>query len=273
MKLLLLLIIFFQSSLLCFDTIRFSPLPMESAAKTLEIFTPFIDYLEKKSGKKVELVYRTNNEDIITGLINKQIDLAHFGPLPYAEITKTYKKLVPIIQFLEEDGKDHYTCTLFKKKGTSIDLQKIRDKRFALTHKYSTCGYAFIEPILNKYNSSLKNNHFKYIGSHYYAITDVLTGDYDIGGVKTSIFNKLNYLDIEKIEEGEENPALMIVANSATLSTKEIEKIKEVLLSSTKKDRKNWDKKINKIAIEPNINHLLKYKQRVQNIVLQDDNL
>lgn len=273
MKQLLLLTILFQSTLLCFDTIRFSPLPMESAAKTLEIFTPFIDYLEKESGKKVKLVYRTNNEDIMKGLINNEIDIAHFGPLPYAEITKTYKKLVPIIQFLEEDGKDYYTCTLFKKKGTDIDLQQIRNKRFALTHKYSTCGYAFIEPILNKHNSSLNNNHFKYIGSHYYVITDVLTGDYDIGGVKTSIFNKLHYLDIEKIEEGEENPALMIVANTATLTNKEIEEIKAILLSSSKKDIKNWDKKINKIAVDPNINHLLKYKQRVKNIVLQDDNL
>lgn len=254
------------------DVIRFSPLPMESASKTLEIFTPFMDYLERKSGKKVKLVYLTKNEDIMKGLQNGTIDIAHFGPLPYAELTKTYTKIIPIIQFLEKNGKNTYTCTLFKRKGLKIDLNNIKNKKFALTHKYSTCGYAFVETILNQHHNSLENNKFKYVGSHYFAITDVASGNFDIGGVKTSIFNKLKYLNIEKIEEGRANPALMLVANTATLTPSEIETIKKIILSATKKDKKNWNSKINKIAVDPNINNLLQYKERIKNIVLQDEN-
>ena len=213
MKWLFFIIIY--SSLYAQDIIRFSPLPMESASKTLEIFKPFIEYLEKKSGKKVELVYRATNSEIIEGLKHKTIDLAHFGPLPYVMLTKEYQDIVPIAQFLEKDGKNSYTCTMFKRKGAILDLNKIQHKKFALTHKYSTCGYVFIENMLNKYDSSLVNNEFKYLGSHYTAIADVVTGDYDIGGVKTSIYDKFQYLDVEAIGVGEENPSLMLVANSA----------------------------------------------------------
>ena len=165
------------SSLFAKDVIRFSPLPMESASKTLEIFKPFIEYLEKKSGKKVKLVYRATNLEIIKGLKNKEIDLAHFGPLPYVILTKEYKDIVPIAQFLEQNGKNSYTCTLFKRKDAKIDLHKIQNKKFALTHKYSTCGYVFVENMLKKYDSSLTHNEFKYLGSNYTVIADVVNGD------------------------------------------------------------------------------------------------
>ena len=267
-------LIFFTiySSLFAQDIIRFSPLPMESASKTLEIFKPFIEYLEKKSGKKVKLVYRATNLEIIKGLKNKEIDLAHFGPLPYVILTKEYKDIVPIAQFLEKNGKNSYTCTLFKRKGAKIDLHKIQNKKFALTHKYSTCGYVFVENILKNYESTLDNNQFKYLGSHYTAIADIVTGDYDIGGVKTSIYDKFKYLDVEAIGIGEENPSLMLVANSGTLTKEEISKLQTIITTASKKDRMDWDVKINSAAKIPDIQALMEYKQRVENIEIKDEN-
>jgi phosphonate transport system substrate-binding protein len=253
------------------NTIRFSPLPMESASKTLEIFKPFIEYIEKKSGKKIELVYRATNSEIIEGLKTKQIDLAHFGPLPYAKLTKEYKNIIPIVQFLEKDGQNSYTCTLFKRKGAKIDLQKIQHKKFALTHKYSTCGYVFVEDILKKYDSSLTNNDFKYLGSHYTAIADVVIGDFDIGGVKTSIFDKFSYLDVEAIDIGEQNPSLMLVANTNTLTKEDISQLQNIIISATKRDKKDWDIKINSIAKIPDIKALEEYKQRIENIEIEDE--
>lgn len=271
MKKTIILLLIFQTLLFSTQTIRFSPLPMENASKTLEIFTPLIDYLEKKSGKKVELVYRTKNEDIISGLINGEIDIAHFGPLPYAKITKKYSKIQPIVQFLESDGSNKYTCTLFKRKGTSIDLKTIRNKQFALTHKYSTCGFAFAQEILKPLGNSLENNNFKYLGSHYNTITDVALGEYDLGTAKTSIFKKLNYLDVQAIATSSSYPALMLIANTGTLSKDTILKIKNIFLNISKNDTKNWDSKIKKIAVSPDIEHLEQYKQNNKDIELKDE--
>jgi len=267
------LFIFFilMGSLYAYDVIRFSPLPMENASRTLEIFQPFMEYLENKSGKKVQLVYKGTNVEVIEALKNKEIDLAHFGALPYVKLTQKYQDIIPIVQFLEKNGLDSYTCTLFKRKDIKIDLSNIVHKKFALTHKYSTCGYVFVEHLLSKYDSTLKNNNFKYVGSHYTVIADVVTGDFDLGGVKTSIFNKFDYLDIEPIEESELNPSLMIVANLGTLTKKDTLELQTIILSATQKDKKNWDKKINSIGIIPDIKALEEYRQRIENIEIEDE--
>jgi phosphonate transport system substrate-binding protein len=186
-------------------------------------------------------------------------------------LTKEYKNIIPIVQFLEKDGQNSYTCTLFKRKGAKIDLQKIQHKKFALTHKYSTCGYVFVEDILKKYDSSLTNNDFKYLGSHYTAIADVVIGDFDIGGVKTSIFDKFSYLDVEAIDIGEQNPSLMLVANTNTLTKEDISQLQNIIISATKRDKKDWDIKINSIAKIPDIKALEEYKQRIENIEIEDE--
>ena len=253
------------------DIIRFAPLPMESASKTLEIFTPFVKYLEKKSGKKIKYVYRSTNIDVMNGLKSGEIDIAYFGPLPYAKIKQEFKDTIPIAQYLEKNGKKTYTCTVFKRKGDKISLNNMKNTKIALTHKYSTCGYAFVYDVLSEHNSNIDNNNFKYIGSHYEAIAEVLTGDFEIGGVKTSIFNKHKHLDIESIAISKPNPGLMIVANGSTLSKKEIKEIKNIILSITKDDKKSWNSKIKKDAIDPDIKLLEDYAKRIKNIKLKDD--
>lgn len=252
------------------DTLRFTPLPMESLTKTLEIFAPFISFLEKKSGKKVEIVYKTKNEDIINGIKNGQIDIAHFGPLPYAEAIKTFSGIIPIVQFLEKDGADFYTCTLFKRKDVDLNLPDTKNRDFALTHKFSTCGYIFVEDAMKKYANTLDENHFQYMGSHYSVITSVVNGDFDAGGVKTSIFEQFSYLDIEPLFVGEPNPLLMLIANTATLSRQEIENIKTWILHADKAEKKSWDVKINQ-PIEADLKALNAYAKKISAIPIKDE--
>ncbi len=266
------LILIFIMPIFAGDTIRFAPLPMENASTTLKIFAPFITFLEKKSGKKVEVIYRAKNSEIMDGLKNNEIDIAHFGALPYVKLSKEFNSIVPIVQFMEKNGSDIYTCTMFKRKDQSIDLKNIKNKKFALPQKYSTCGYAFAQNILKKHNNTLDKNRFNYLGSHYDTIFEVTTGDFDIGTAKTSIFNKFSHLDLESIEISQPNPCLMIVANKSTLTQSEIKHIKDIILSSTKEDRKNWDSKINRIATEPNVKLLNQYKNRIKDIRLKNEN-
>lgn len=252
------------------DTLRFTPLPMESLTKTLEIFAPFIAFLEQKSGKKVEIVYKTKNEDIIDGIKKGQIDIAHFGPLPYAQAIQTFSGVIPIIQFLEKDGSHSYTCTLFKRKDVELSLSNATQRDFALTHKFSTCGYIFVEDGMKKHANSLDNNHFQYMGSHYSVITSVVNGDFDAGGVKTSIFEQFAYLDIEPLFVGEPNPLLMLVANAATLSRQEIEKIKTWILHAKESEKKTWDPKINQ-PVEADLKALNNYAKKISTIPIKDE--
>lgn len=265
------LLIFLEVFIFAKDSIRFSPLPMESASKTLQIFTPFVKYLEEKSGKEFKYIYKSRNIDVMEGLKNGEIDIAYFGPLPFVKLKEEYPHVIPIAQYLEPEGKKTYTCTFFKRKGDNINFKNIKNKKAALTHKYSTCGYAFMYELLQEQGIESSNMEFKYIGSHYNAIVEVIMGDYDVGGVKTSIFNKFKDHGIEAIGISKPNPGLMVVANGDTLSTKEIEKFKQIILSIDKEEKKNWYKKIKKETIDPDLELLKEYKERIKKIELKDE--
>ncbi len=252
------------------DTIRFTPLPMETVAKTYEIFTPFTKFLEQKIGKKVEIVYIAKNAEIMEALKEGKIDIAHLGPLPYVKLHEAYKDMLPIIQFLEKDGSPLYTCTLFRRKNSTLDYTKAKDLSFALTFKYSTCGYASVEELLREHGTSLLNNSFHYSFSHYRAIADVVNGDYDFGTVKTSIYEQFKYLDIEPVAEGKPNPELMLVANTKTLTSNEIESIQKSILESTPEERKSWVEKIHD-PVAPDIESISEYEKRIEGIQLLDE--
>ena len=267
----ILLLLFINVLLFSRDIIYFAPLPMENASKTLEIFTPLVNYIESKTGKNIKMIYKGSNKEVMEGLKDGSIDIAYFGPLPYARLSTQFKDVVPIVQYLENNGKETYTCTLFKRKGEALNLKNIVDKQFALTHKYSTCGYAFVYELLRENKSDIDDNYFKYIGSHYNAVFEVITGDYDIGAVKTSIFNKYKHLNIESIAAGKPNPGLMIVANGSTLNKKEIVNLQNIILNITSDEKKEWDPKIKRDVIRPNLELLNQYKQRIKDIKLKDD--
>ena len=253
------------------DTIRFAPLPMENALKTLKIFLPMTKYLEKGLGKKIEIVYKGSNEEVVDGMIDKSIDIAYFGPLPYVDLTKRYKYSTPIVQFLGKGGKETYTCTMFIRDEENKSIKDIDNQKFALTQKYSTCGYAFAQKILNDKGLSMDNNSFKYIGSHYDTIIEVLSGSYDIGTAKTSIFNKFKHLGVKSISVSLPNPGLILIANSATISKADIETIKNLMLNATDEERRNWGEKIRNKSIVPNLKLFDEYKNRVKDIVLKDE--
>ena len=44
-----------------------------------------------------------------------------------------------------------------------------------------------------------------------------------------------------------------------------------IIISAINKDKKDWDKKINSVAKIPDINALLAYKKRVENIEIEDE--
>lgn len=263
--------ILFLNMLNAEDKIRFAPLPMENAAKTLEIFSPLLNYLKKNLNKKIEVIYKGTNQEIVEGLIDNTIDIAYLGPLPYIDLKKKSKNAKAIIQFLEKSNKETYTCTMFTRNEDSADLSSIKNKKFAMPQKYSTCGYVFAQEILKENGLSLDHNRFEYAGSHYNCIVEVLSGDYDIGTAKTTIFEKFKYLGLKPIAISKPNPGLVLVANYATLNQKTIIAIQKLLLEATDKERSKWGNKIKNKSIVPNEALFKEYAKRVDGIVPKDE--
>jgi phosphonate transport system substrate-binding protein len=239
------------------QTINFAPLPMVKSQKLLEQYTPMLEYLENRLDIKFNIVYVSNYDDILKKLGDHQIDLAFLGPLPYVEATSRYPYIKPLVRFLDARGADHYTCTLFKLHNRVFDLRSIKHKNFALTQKYSTCGFLATQNILHEHNNSLDNNLYSFLGSHTNAILEVVLGNSDMGSAKSSIVEQYSHFGLEVIAKSQPFPSFLLVYQDQRISKATIDKIQKALLALHPLDNaydanttRNWGKNLKYGVVE-----------------------
>jgi phosphonate transport system substrate-binding protein len=220
-------------------TINFAPLPMKKASKNIQDFVPMNSYIEQKTSMKIKYIYKNNYQDILNSFKNGQIDIAYLGPLPLVSLKKQYPHIKPLITFNQKNGSNKYRCVLAKFKQDNFNPNE--NFKVALTQPLSTCGYFMVEKLLkNNYNIELKNKKYEYTMSHYNAMLSVLGGEYLLAGAKDSIAKKFDSVGMEIIAKSEPLPGFSLIANTKTLSSKQIALIKNTLLSIPKETYKTW---------------------------------
>lgn len=233
-KTLYLLFIFsllWQGSYSYAEPVRFSPLPMHSEEYIRREFYPFIKYLEKVLQRPVQFAYQSSIKNVIDGLASDKIDLAFLGPLPFVLIAKRDPDILPLLQFLNSDGSSGFTCSVGVFSANNLQISDLKNKQFALTQPYCTCGFMMTERLLNQRGLSLADNEFKYIGSHPSCALAVIAGKFSACGIKTSIGKQFQPLGLDLAAESEPIPSFVLVANQRTLSNAEIDRIRKHLLA------------------------------------------
>ncbi|KIM10896.1 MAG: hypothetical protein KU38_06980 [Sulfurovum sp. FS08-3] len=211
--------------------VRFAPLPMVKSQKLLEQYLPMLGYLESKIDVKFEIIYTQNYADLIDKLGNGIVDIALLGPLPYVEATHRYPHIKPLVRFLDEKGNHSYTCSLFALKTHNTTLNNLRNASFALTQKYSTCGFLATQKILYDHNSSLQNNQYIFADSHTNAILQVILGNAQLGSAKSSIVEQYKHFDLQILATSQPFAGFLLVYQAQTLPIGVINAIKEELLA------------------------------------------
>ncbi|MEA2027420.1 MAG: PhnD/SsuA/transferrin family substrate-binding protein [Campylobacterota bacterium] len=229
----LIIFILFTSQLFTnnLQKVNFAPLPMVKSQKLIEQYMPMLHYLEKKLNIKFNIIYARDYDTLIDKLSRGQIDIAFLGPLPYVEATSRYPQIKPLVRFLDATGRDYYTCSMFRLKEHNITLDKITNRNFALTQKYSTCGFLATQQILNQYKTSLEKNNYIFIGSHTHAILEVILGKSDLGVAKSSIVDQYSHFKLKTVAKSDPFPSFLLVYQTQHIPTRTIEKIKEALLA------------------------------------------
>lgn len=232
LKSLLFIIVFFISvpSLFAAENkrLRFAPLPMYKSEIVLKQYQGMLDYLAQKLDVDFEIVYHANYKELLEAIKNKEVDLAHLGPLPYAYLLSQYKQSIPLVQFLDAQGANSYTCSLVTRKENSFKWKKEQIKELALTQKLSTCGDLAMGILLQEHQLTLTDLHFHYSGTHSHVILDILLGDATIGGVRTSEFEAYQYLGLQEIARSRSFPGFILVG-SQTLPKTLAHKIQKIL--------------------------------------------
>ncbi len=227
----LLLLLCLSSSPAVGRDIIFSPLPMEQKTKVLRQIMPLLHYLEKPAASQFKVTYFDNYEDILENFKQGKIDLVLLGPLPYIHLRTTYPQAEPMVRFLDQNGKDTYTCSLITGIESGLtSIAQLKGKKIGLTQPHSTCGYLTVHSLLEQAGINIQDTRFHYAGSHQKVALGVIRGKYDAGGVKTSIAKKYSHLGLTTLSESPCLPGFVLVANKKTMTDASIERIRTTLL-------------------------------------------
>jgi phosphate/phosphite/phosphonate ABC transporter binding protein len=146
---------------------------------------PFLDYLERKIGRAIDLSVPADYDSLRSGLLAGQIDIANFPPLQYILARHAYPRLRALATQTYE-GASTYESFIVVRDDTSIKtLADLRGRRFCYVDRGSTSGYLL--PKLHLRQQGLDPDHLfktiRYSGNHVALLKDVAEGKCDAGGV------------------------------------------------------------------------------------------
>ncbi|PLY04677.1 MAG: ABC transporter substrate-binding protein [Arcobacter sp.] len=237
----IILLIFLPFYLFCDNkTLIFAPLPVKDIKAIHTQFSPMINYLEKKLNVKIKIDYNTSYDEILNKFIEGKIDIAYLGPLPYLSLEKRYSETIPLVNFKNKKGNISYTCSFVSFISNYDSIKNIENVKIALTQPLSTCGYLFVNKILNNSNINIEDNKYRYLGRHDKVALSIIRDEFKYGGLKSDIAKEYYHLGLKEIKRSEAIPNFILVGNSKTLSKKMLQDIKNNMISIDKKELSFW---------------------------------
>ena len=171
--------------------LRVSAIPDEAPTELQRKFKPLGEYLEKKTGLKVEFTPVTDYAASVEALINKKVDMVWFGGFTFVQAKDRSKNQVtPLVQRAEDEKFRSVFIT------TNKDINKLEDlkgRTLSFGSESSTSGHlmprsyllaAKIDP-----DSDLKRIAFS--GAHDATVAAVAGGKVDAGALNISVWEKL----------------------------------------------------------------------------------
>jgi len=216
--------------------LRFAPLPMVSKEAMIKEYIGPVRYLEEKLDRPIRLVYTKDYQTLIQRFRQGEIDLAYVGPLPYLMLSQGFEAAIPLVRFLESDGRDSYTCALAVFGQHPLSPSELRGKRLALPDPLSTCGDVSMNAILEQAGLHLSETIRSHLDRHDAVAMAVILDQADAGGLKTSIARQYASLGLVVVAESPYMPGFVLVANRSNVSEVTLQRLREVLLALRPQD-------------------------------------
>ena len=222
------------------ETLKFAPLPMETAETVAAQWKPLLEHLKKVCDIELDFDYSTSNEQILEKFEAGQLDLAYLGPLPYLRLKDRFPLARPRVIFHVADGRPSDTSALVVAADSVLRPDRLAGRTIALTQPLSTCGFFSISGLLQQAGIRLEETRYRYLGPHDAVALAVAGGEFDAGGLKSAIARKYASLGLRIIAETAPLPGLALVANGARVSEERMESIRRALLAADEATRKTW---------------------------------
>ena len=198
----------------------------------VRIYTPFLKYLEKTTGKRFRIKFTEQYEDTIENLGKSKTHFAAVGALSYVIAEQKYG-IKYLVSGINKEGDPQYNAAVITAPDSNIeDLNDLKGKCFAFGSKMSTQGHLIPRKMLDDAGVTLNDlSQYIYTSSHINAVRSVLNGECDAAGIHNSLAKSMaGEKQIKIIEVSQPYPSTVIAYNTS-LNEKIVEEIRSALIA------------------------------------------
>jgi phosphonate transport system substrate-binding protein len=166
-----------------YPEITFAVVPAENGSGVMERYTPFVNYLSKELGIKVNLRVANDYAAVIEGQRAGNIHIGYYGPASFARARVTGVKTDAFVIDVNADGtKGYYSVFYVLAKGPYQKIEDLKGKNLGLVDPNSTSGNNMPRFKMNQMGVDPDAYFSKVIftGSHENAVLALAQGTVDI---------------------------------------------------------------------------------------------
>ena len=166
-----------------YPEITFAVIPMENGSGVTERFTPFVEYLSRELGIKVNLRIANDYAAVIEGQRAGNIHIGYYGPASFARARLTGVKTDAFVIDVNSDGsKGYYSVFYVLAKSPYQKLDDLKGKNLGLVDPNSTSGNNMPRFKMNQMGIDPEAYFSKIVftGSHENAVLALAQGTVDV---------------------------------------------------------------------------------------------
>lgn len=153
--------------------------PQGNAVFMVRKWQPLADYLSKQLDMPVEMVFRSTYQEIITALVNAEIDICFTGAYMYI-LASEEADIRPLVR-RKKFGTSSYSSIIIVRKDSGINaIEDLKGKSFAFASKRSTSGYLLPNAMMRQRGIGKPESYFSKVihtETHDSALLAVHTGN------------------------------------------------------------------------------------------------
>jgi phosphonate transport system substrate-binding protein len=167
-----------------YPELTFAVVPAENASGVTERWTPFVAYLSKELGVKVNLRIANDYAAVIEGQRSGNIQIASYGSASFARARLTGVKTDAFANDINHDGSTGYYSMFFVRSSSPYkSIDELKGKNLGLVDPNSTSGNNVPRFELDKMGISDADTYFGkvvFTGSHENALLALAQGTVDV---------------------------------------------------------------------------------------------
>ncbi len=166
-----------------YPEVTFAVIPAENGSGVVERYTPFVNYLSKELGVKVNLRVANDYAAVIEGQRAGNIQIAYYGPASFSRARLTGVKTDAFVIDVNSDGsKGYYSVFYVLAKSPYQKIEDLKGKNMGLVDPNSTSGNNMPRFKMNQMGIDPDAYFSKVIftGSHENAVLALAQGTVDV---------------------------------------------------------------------------------------------